>query len=294
MSTEVAYSQSDWFTLVIFLGIIIVLSLVGELGFLLGRKIRETSDEPAKTQSFTVTAATFGFLALLLAFAFSAGGTRFATRKQLMVDEANAIGTTYLRAQLLPEPYGSEAASLLRDYVDVRVEWHRALDDGERLEEANEATQDLQQQLWAQAVAAGQEDPRAETYSLFTQSLNELIDLQTMRLASVENRIPPTALYLLLLAAILGVLALGYGAGLGNRRNILGRIIVALLIVVVIFVVVDLDRPGGGLIEEGQRSMLRLQESLHEPAGSQPLLESLSMPNGPKTPCGSSTIVFDS
>jgi hypothetical protein len=211
----------------------------------------------------------------------------------LMVDEANAIGTTYLRAQLLPEPYGSEAASLLRDYLDVRVEWHRALDDGKRLEEANEATEDLQQQIWARAVAAGQEDPRAETYGLFIQSLNEVIDLHTMRLASVENRIPPTALYLLLLAAILSVLALGYGAGLGNRRNILGRIIVALLIVVVIFVVVDLDRPGGGLIEEGQRSMLRLQEGLHEPAASQPLLESLSTPNGPNALRGSPTIVFE-
>ena len=293
MSTDVAYSQSDWLTLVIFLGIVVLLLLVGELGFLLGRKIRETSDEPAKTQSFTITAATFGFLALLLAFAFSAGGTRFATRKQLMVDEANALGTTYLRAQFLPEPYGSEAASLLRDYVDVRVEWHRALDDGERLEEANEATEDLQQQLWGRAVAAGQEDPRAETYSLFTESLNEAIDLYTLRLASVENRIPPTALYLLLLAAILSVVALGYGAGLGNRRNILGRIIVALLIVVVIFVVVDLDRPGGGLIEEGQRSMLRLQETLGEPGGSQTLVESLSMPHDPNTPCGSSTVVFD-
>lgn len=266
---------------------------MGEVGFLLGRKIRETSDQPAKTQSFTITAATFGFLALLLAFAFSAAGTRFATRKQLLVDEANAIGTTYLRAELLPEPYGSEAASLLRDYVDVRVEWHRALDDRERLEEANEATQDLQQQIWAQAVAAGQEDPRAETYGLFIQSLNEAIDLHTLRLASVENRIPPMALYLLLLAGIMGVLALGYGAGLGNRRNILGRIVVSLLIVLVIFVVVDLDRPGGGLIEEGQRSMLRLQDSLSETAAPQPILESLSMPHGRNTPCGSSTIVFD-
>jgi MFS family permease len=293
LSTDVAYSQSDWVTLVIFLGIIIALVLVGQVGFLLGRKIRETSDDPAKTQSFTTTAATFGFLALLLAFAFSAGGTRFANRKQLMVDEANAIGTTHLRAKLLPEPYGSEAASLLRDYVDVRVEWHRALDDGERLAEANEATQDLQQQLWARAVAAGKEDPRAETYGLFIQSLNEAIDLQTLRLASVENRIPPTALYLLLLAAILSVMALGYGAGLGNRRNILGRIIVALLIVVVIFVVVDLDRPGGGLIEEGQKSMLRLQDSMAQTTASQSLVESLSMPDRPNALRDSSTIVFD-
>jgi hypothetical protein len=251
---------------------------MGELGFLLGRRTQAISDEPAKTQSFTVTAASFGFLALLLAFASSSAGARFDTRRQLAVDEANAIGTTYLRAQLLPEPYGSEAASLLRDYVDVRVEWYRALDDGERLDEANEVTEAYQQQLWAQAVAAGQEDPRAETYSLFTQSLNEVIDLHTKRLAGVENRIPPTYLYLLLVGGVLSVVALGYGAGLGNRRNILGRILVSLLVVLVIFVVVDLDRPGGGVIEEGQRSMLRLQESLHEPAGSQSVIESVSMP----------------
>jgi hypothetical protein len=124
----------------------------------------------------TIQAAVLGLLALLLGFTFSMAASRFEARKELVRDETNAIGTTYLRTQFLPEPYKSNAARLLRQYVDTRLELQQFSHIPESLADINVRTAHLQDQLWSEAVAVADRDPRSVPTGLFIQALNEVID----------------------------------------------------------------------------------------------------------------------
>jgi hypothetical protein len=188
--------------------------------------------------------------------------SRFALRQGLVVEEANDIGTTYLRSRLLPEPNKTETANLLRSYVEARLEFFRARVNGELLKEAHDRTIQLQNQLWSNAISAAQKDDRMSTTGLFIQSLNNVIDTQEKRLAAMENHVPESVLFLLFIVALVATLGVGYGSGLSAHRNLLSTTMMALLIVLVIAVIIDLDRPSRGWIRVSQNSMIRLQESL--------------------------------
>jgi hypothetical protein len=206
--------------------------------------------------------ALFG---LLLAFTFSMAVSRYDLRKQLVVEESTSIGTTYLRAQLLPEPYRSEISRLLRQYVDIRLEFFAVGADLERVAQVGDETEKLQDELWAQAIAAGAVDHHAITTGLFLQSLNETIDLPAKRLAALQNRIPEIVIFLLFFGGVLAVGVVGYGYGLGTRRSVFLLSALSVLIAVVVLVIIDLDRPRRGLITVSQQSMQDLRESLHRP-----------------------------
>jgi hypothetical protein len=207
-------------------------------------------------------AASLGLLALLLGFTFSMALTRFDTRKQLVLDEANAIGTTYLRAQLLPDPARKEVSNLLRRYVDVRLDFYQAGVNQRKLQNVDDETEKLHKALWSYAMATGGRDPRAIPTGLFIQSLNEVIDLHAKRVTAMENHVPESIFVLLLIVATLSLGLVGYGAGMGKDRNLLPTVISVILIASVILLIMDLDRPRRGLIKVSQQSMVRLQENL--------------------------------
>ena len=157
-------------------------------------------------------------LAFMLAFTFGLAASRFDVRRGLVIDEANAIGTTYLRAGLLPEPHRSDVRSLLREYVDVRLE---AVQPG-KLSQSIGRSEELHARLWAHAVAVGEKNPGSIVVGLFIASLNEVIDLHAKRLAlGVRNRIPGTIWAALYFVAIIGTSVMGYHAGLaGSGRSL--------------------------------------------------------------------------
>jgi hypothetical protein len=177
-----------------------------------------------------------------------------------VLDEANAIGTTYLRAELLPEPYATKAAYLLRQYVANRIGFFSAGIDQARLEADNAEAAQLQGQLWAIAQAASAQDNRAIPTGLFVQSLNETIDLQATRLAAFQNRVPETVIWLLLGVAVATAGVVGYNNGLGDRRHAFGAITLIVLITIIIWVIIDIDRPRRGLIQVSQQRMISLQD----------------------------------
>ena len=117
----------------IFGGSMVFFLLGDEVGFRLGRWKRPKVDEDARSQIITIQGAMLGLLALLLGFTFSMAMSRFEVRKQQVLDESNAIGTTYLRAQLMPEPPRKEVSDLLRRYVEVRLQFYQAGIDGARI-----------------------------------------------------------------------------------------------------------------------------------------------------------------
>jgi hypothetical protein len=231
-----------------------------EVGFRLGRKSEARTPDSVKSQIFTVEAAILGILALLLGFTMSMAVSRFEIRKQLVLEEADAIGTAGLRAQLLPPPAGPEIASLLSQYVKLRVQYGTAGDDLARLEDLNNQTARLQTELWSRATAYARQDPNPVTAGLLLQSLNEAIDLGEARWMAFQNHVPESVIYINAVVGLLSAMLVGYSFGVNGRRNIFSMFMLSVAITLVLAVIIDLDRPRSGFIRGSQQPMTDLQQ----------------------------------
>lgn len=255
------YGDEQW---LLFFASLAVFLLVFEAGYRLGKRTEGNIDEPTKSWITTIDQVMLGMLSLLLAFSFSMAEQRFDTRKRLVVDEANAIGTTYLRAQWLPEPRRTEISKLLRQYVDLRLPADLQTRNEEELVQQMAAQSDqLQDQLWSHAVEIAKRDSASPIAALFIATLNETIDLQTKRLAAFHNHVPAIILLLLYLFAAFAILVTGYVSGFRSRQSLFVMFTMIGLLTFFLFVIVDLDRPQRGLITVSQESLIGLQKKLH-------------------------------
>ncbi len=242
-------------------GIFLALLIATEAGFRRGYRQRTArGDGPAQVSNLQT--ATVGLLALLLAFTFAMAESRFETRRSLVVDESNAIGTAYLRSQMLPDPFKTQIEASLRLYVDARLEYGRAGIEEASIIEANRKSDLLQGQLWSQAIAAVDKNPAPVPTGLFVSSLNEVFDVRARRDAARQNHVPEIVLWLLFCVAVGTMELVGYGCGLGGPRNFVRTATISALISLVILVIVDLDRPRRGIIEVSQVSMRMLRDSI--------------------------------
>ena len=238
------------------LGLLVMLMLATELGFRRGRAVAASLPEASRAQLSTLQGAMIGLLALLLGFSFALSESRYEARRELVVGESNAIGSTYLRSRMLGEPFQTEVAKLLREYVDARIEYFEtngakaAVDKGEQ----------LLAKLWSQAIAAVAKNPSPSPTGLFVASLNELIDFNSKRTAARQNHVPEIVLWLLFFVAIGAMALVGHGCGVGKRRELPHTVTVALILSFVIVVIMDLDRPGQGAIQVSQASLLALRD----------------------------------
>jgi hypothetical protein len=243
-------------------GMAVVLLLASaEFGFRLGLRLHRAKDEARKGQIGGIQGAMLGLLALLLGFTFAMAAGRYEARRALVLQEANAIGTTYLRASLLPDAHKAAVEDLLRRYVDARLDFFYAGEDRARQDAAEQAAAKLQRELWANAVAAAKEAPSPMT-STFISALNETIDLDATRLNTLRNHVPGAVWLLVLAVAACGCCVGGYGAGATGARSAFTITVLPLLIAVAITLIADLDRPRGGLIEIGSQPLLDLKQSL--------------------------------
>ena len=249
-----------WLILVVFFGAI--LAGACEAGFRLGRKAASRTAENTKSQLGVVEGGILAVLGLLLGFTISMAVTRFDVRKQLVLDEANAIQTSYLRARLLPAPDSTEITYLLREYLDVRLQSADVVNDFDRLQAMREQAARLQNEFWARAVTYGQKDPSPVRSGLLLQSLNEVIDLESARWMAFQNHVPPTVIYVNFIVALLATTLVGYGFGRDGRRQVFSTTMLVLAITVVLAVIVDLDQPRQGLIKGSQQPLVDLQHQL--------------------------------
>lgn len=239
-----------------------------EAGFRLGRKAKSKVDEDTKAQISVIAGSILGVLGLLLGFTVSMSVSRFETRKQLVLEEANAIGTSVLRTQLLPEADRDYISGRLREYVDLRTRHVRAGDDvrilnnPEALKAARKESSELQKDFWSRAVACALRDPNPIKTGLLLQSLNQVIDLDAARWMAYKNHVPEAVVYVDSLVALLATTLIGYQIGLTGRRNMFSESFLCLAIVLVIMVIIDIDRPRRGLVTVSQQPMLDLQEQL--------------------------------
>jgi len=235
-----------------------------ETGYRLGRKSESRFSDRTKSHVSAISATLLGILALLLGFTISMAVSRYEKRTQLVLEEANAIGTAYLRTHLLPAPDGAPLANLLTEYVDsrLRLRYVAISQDLHELIEAREQWTRLKQDIWDGAVTYARKDPNMVTSGLLLQTLNEAIDLESSRWMAFNNQVPEAIVYLNGLVALLAVNMLGYTLGLGRQRQLYSTSVLALAITVVMIVSLDLDRPRQGMVHVSQQPMIDLQQHL--------------------------------
>jgi hypothetical protein len=208
----------------------------------LNRKTREE-------ESFAVLeGGMFGLMGLLIALTFSVSSSRLETRRQMVVDEANAIGTAWLRIALLPEAKQGAMRQYFRQYVDTRVAFHRDITNLDAATLALELTNNLQGEIWSQAIADCAETPSSAATILFLPSLNSMIDLTTNGTMMAKNHLPWVIRALLLLAPLLCAFMAGIESAPRAQRVWMPAILFALMLSLTVYVVLDLDYPRAGLI----------------------------------------------
>jgi len=243
------------------LAVAAVLLGVSELGYRIGLRLFTAKDEARRSQISGVQGAVLGLLGLLVGFTFSMALSRYEQRRDLVLKEANAIGTTWLRAGLLPEAYRAPVKDLLRRFVDVRVETQKVAEDPARLAEGLRKSAEIENALWQHAEAAAKVAPTPIT-ATFIVTLNEMIDTDAERLSAGRNIIPSGVWLLLLVVAGCGCLISACGSGAQGVRSGLTDVFLPLLISVVIMLVFDLTHPHQGFISISQQPLIDLKESL--------------------------------
>jgi hypothetical protein len=246
---------------VFIVAVIVVLASLSA-GYRLGeRRVKRAGDLDGGPVG-SVVGAMLGLLAFMLAFTFGIASSRFDVRKQLLLDEVNAIGTAVLRADLLPEPHATESRRILKKYVDVRVAQARRLKD---IETAIAESEVLQRELWGHIIQLAKADRDSVIDALFVESVNNVIDLHTTRITiALRYHIPLQIWFGLLSVTVLAMIAVGYQFGLSGRRAILIAFVLALAFSAVVLLIADLDRATQGALQVSQEPMLKLQESLSQ------------------------------
>jgi hypothetical protein len=252
--------QSGLLDLLIAASLFIGLVACLELWCWVGRRVRRRRGEPLD-QLANIQGAMLGLLALLLGFTFAMAAGRFSGRVQLITDEANAIGTAWLRCDLLPAPQRAELRGMLRGYVDLRVAVYDAREQ-RAWEEKVAQSEALQQRMWAVVAEAAKAAP--EFTEVLLPPFNDLFDLHGARIAAARRHLPGMLLILLLASSAVAVGAVGYGCGVAGKRNVVLTTALAFLIGGTLWAIIDMDHPRVGLIRVGQQPMLDLQSSLGE------------------------------
>jgi hypothetical protein len=241
----------------IFIVLFILLTLACyEIGYRIGQRRHEAGETPDDGAMGVIVGAILGLMAFLLAVTMSMAGDRFDNRRSLVLQEANAISTTYLRAGYLPGPAADQMRQLLVEYVPLRIA------TADTLRANIDRSEELQRQMWGIAQDVARENGN-DVVALFIESLNETIDLHESRIAAgLYARVPPTILWLLIGGAVLSLGLVGYNAGMTGRRNPVIAVLLIVALGAVITLVVDLDRPADGFIMTNQQPLIDLQESL--------------------------------
>jgi hypothetical protein len=257
---EILYSHNSILIVVV---LFIAIVMLNEIGFRVGRFVQSNTDSEVKSLTGSIQASILGLLALLLGFTFSMSMQRYDNRSMALIDEANTIGTAILRIQLLPEQYRDKAVSLFHKYVGLRADIGQLdLTKTEERKKYNDKIANIQNKLWLLAISATEVDPRPVTTGAFTKSLNDVIDSQGKRNALLRMQVPEVVLLLLFVVFISSGGIMGYSAGLSGKRIFAPIVLVSTLITLIVFIIIDLDRPKRGLIQVDQRVMVELLDDM--------------------------------
>ena len=246
------------FPLVLFASSFLVLSLSAWFGAAVLSRQRDPTED-IQDDYGTILAATLTLLGLIIGFTFSMAVTRYDQRKNLEEEEANAIGTAYVRADLLPTADAARVRALLKEYLDVRIEFYETREP-KRLPDIAVLRAKLQADLWTTVQRAATAQP-SPVIALAVSGMNDVINAQGYTQAAWWNRIPPAAWLLMIVIAVCSNVLIGYGAHRTRARRLL-LFVLPVVVSISFFLIADIDSPRGGVIHVLPQNMKSLAESL--------------------------------
>jgi hypothetical protein len=237
----------------------IITLLYALVAIVIGIRLSALGNAPIESSSIgPATGATLGLFAFMLAFTFNMTASRFDGRKQLVMDEVNAIGSAYLRSDLLPSPYDQRVSALIEEYARLRASMARAEIS---VSDAILRSESLQNEMWQQVRLITEELPPSTYSGLFIRSLNEMIDMQGSRvILGTQFRIPQLIWLGLYAIAGLSMMLVGYQLGATGKRRIVVSCTLAAAFSSVIFMIADLDRSESGFATVNQQPYFDLVE----------------------------------
>ena len=243
----------------LFLLLVAVALALHEAGYRFGLWDADRRPEEREGPTELLVGAILALMGFLLATTTALAADRFDARRALVVDEANALETTFLRAGYLAEADSIELRNLLRTYTPLRI---NVLDPAAY--EANlAAAKIVQDDIWTRAENLARSNSDSPLVAIFIESLNEAIDVAAAREAALDNgRVPESVVWFLLLGAGLSATIVGYNAGLRRRRGMVGAVVLIVLLAAALTFVIDLDRPRDGLLRVSQAPLETLVEEM--------------------------------
>jgi hypothetical protein len=234
--------------LLIYIGLFAAILAAQEFGRWSRQRALGSSHPQHKPESGATEAAVFGLLGLLLAFTFSGAGARFDARREMILEEANAIGTAWLRIDLLPQASQQPIRDLFRKYVDERLATYRSVGNAADVQTALKRTSLLQQAIWKSAVAAAEEGHEAPQFTVVLPAVNDMLDIAAKRVAAAQLH-PPMIIYLMIgLLALCGAVFVGYGQAEMKVRGPFYALAFAAVVSTAVFVTIELEFPRLGFV----------------------------------------------
>ena len=243
------------FPIAILICSLIVMWASSRIGVLLRTKLHFAEDE--REDFSIVTGAVLTLLGLLIGFSFSMAITRYDQRKNYEEEEANAIGTEYVRADFLPAASAAKVHQLLAKYTDLRIQFYETLDET-RLDKINAETAQLQNTMWSEVSSAAAANPNQVMATVVT-GMNDVLNRQGYTQAAWWNRIPIAAWGLMILIAVACNVLFGYEA---HRKGGLVFLVLPVAVSISFLLIADIDSPRGGLIHVAPQNLVSLSHSL--------------------------------
>jgi hypothetical protein len=248
---------------VVYVVTVILALLFAEVGFRLGLWLQRRDPDSGKTAiSGTVVGGMLGLMAFLLAFCIGIVINQHNGRKAMVVTEANAVGTAYLRVGFLDESDRDLSRDLLREYVEIRL---AAAADESVFESTLTRSEEIHGELWSIVEDNVHQGQDSDIMALLVESINEVIDVHSLRLAAVDLRLPELLWIVLYTATLLSFLLVGVANSADGKRDPLAILLFALALVAVLMIVVDLDRPQQGILTVSQTALSDLLRQMGAP-----------------------------
>jgi hypothetical protein len=232
---------------------IVLIAGAGELGTWIGFHLR--APRPQAAEIGTLTGAALGLVALLLSFSFAIALARYDVRRTMVLEEANALGSTANFALMLPEAAQKPILGLLRQYTEIRASLGVQYDPTQFDRDIARSVA-LQGQLWQQAVVATAAAPQSLPAYRFVNSLNEVNNIHERRITALRYHVPSAVLLMLVAVTMVAMGFTGYNDGVGGARRRVPNLIMSVTVAVLIMLVIDLDRPARGLIHVPVQALL--------------------------------------
>jgi len=243
-------------------GTILIVLVCIEVGYRLGADQRRRRTHELESPVSAMSAAILGLVAFMLAFTFGIASDRFDARKTLVLDEAGAIRTAWMRAEFLPEPDRAEAGALLRKYLDDRIAAVQSRDNARIVAVMADAKR-IQNELWTMAVANARKDMNSDVAALYVEALNDVMTTHASRIAiGWHARIAATIWLVLYVLVALGMVGVGYQTGITGSPRSWGAPVLALAFSIVIVLIAALDRPSNALVPVPQWPLINLQSDM--------------------------------